>query len=116
VRRWCTVTVTDLDGRPHSVDVLADSTYDAPVDFIGTPDSVAVQIYSMLGIVHGAIHGHTGLSGFQKGVLMFHVVAVDGAFQSEDGPKNAMIDETQRQMACDRSRGNRIAAPVQILR
>jgi hypothetical protein len=70
----------------------------APIDFIGTPDSVAVQIYSMLSIIHGAIHCHTGLSGFQKGVLMFHVVAVDGVFQSEDGPSNAMIEETQRQL------------------
>ena len=29
---------------------------------------------------------------------MFHVVAVDGVFQSEDGPSNAMIVETQRQL------------------
>ena len=27
--RWCTVTVTDPDGRRHSVDVLAVSTFDA---------------------------------------------------------------------------------------
>jgi hypothetical protein len=27
--RWCTVTVTDGDGRRHSLDVLADSSYDA---------------------------------------------------------------------------------------
>ena len=27
--RWCTVTVTDADGRRHSLDVLAVSTYDA---------------------------------------------------------------------------------------
>jgi hypothetical protein len=26
---WCTVTVTDPDGRRHSLDVLAASTYDA---------------------------------------------------------------------------------------
>jgi len=26
---WCTVTVTDQDGRRHSLDVLASSTYDA---------------------------------------------------------------------------------------
>ena len=27
--KWATVTVTDADGRRHSVDVLATSTYDA---------------------------------------------------------------------------------------
>jgi hypothetical protein len=27
--RWCTVTVTDSQGRRHSVDVLASSTFDA---------------------------------------------------------------------------------------
>jgi len=70
----------------------------APIDFIGTPDSVAVQIYSLLEIIHGAIHCHTGLSGFQRGILMFHVVAIDGVFQGEDGPRNAMIDETQGQL------------------
>ena len=26
---WCTVTVIDPDGRRHSLDVLADSSYDA---------------------------------------------------------------------------------------
>ena len=32
--RWCTVTVTDPDGRRHSLDVLADSTYDAAHLFV----------------------------------------------------------------------------------
>jgi hypothetical protein len=27
--RWCTVSVTDAQGRRHSIDVLASSTYDA---------------------------------------------------------------------------------------
>ena len=27
--RWCTVTVTDAEGRRHSLDVQANSTYDA---------------------------------------------------------------------------------------
>ena len=27
--RWCTVTVTDQDGRRHSIDVQATSTFDA---------------------------------------------------------------------------------------
>ena len=29
VATWCTVTVFDPDGRRHSLDVLADSSYDA---------------------------------------------------------------------------------------
>lgn len=27
--KWCTVTVVNVDGRRHSVDVLAESSYDA---------------------------------------------------------------------------------------
>lgn len=29
VRRWCTVTVTDAEGRRHSLDVQATSSFDA---------------------------------------------------------------------------------------
>jgi hypothetical protein len=29
VSKWCTVTVTDANGERHSLDVLAQSTYDA---------------------------------------------------------------------------------------
>ena len=32
--RWCTVSVIDADGRRHSVDVLAESTYDAAHLFV----------------------------------------------------------------------------------
>lgn len=32
--RWCTVTVIDPGGRRHSLDVLADSTYDAAHLFV----------------------------------------------------------------------------------
>ena len=32
--RWCTVTVTDQDGRRHSVDVQAKSTFDAAHLFV----------------------------------------------------------------------------------
>jgi hypothetical protein len=32
--QWCTVTVTDVDGRRHSIDVLADSSYDAASLFL----------------------------------------------------------------------------------
>ena len=34
VSKWCTVTVTEPDGRRHSLDVLAESTYDAAHLFI----------------------------------------------------------------------------------
>jgi hypothetical protein len=32
--QWCTVTVTDDDGRRHSIDVLAKSSYDAASLFV----------------------------------------------------------------------------------
>ena len=34
VAKWCTVTITDPDGRRHSLDVLAESTYDAAHLFV----------------------------------------------------------------------------------
>ena len=34
VSKWCTVTVIEPDGRRHSLDVLAESTYDAAHLFI----------------------------------------------------------------------------------
>ena len=34
VSKWCTVTVTDPTGRCHSLDVLAESTYDAAHLFV----------------------------------------------------------------------------------
>ena len=49
----------------------------------------------MFEVIRGACQRYTGLSGYQKGVLMFHV---DGVFQAEDSPANAMIEETQRQI------------------
>ena len=82
----------------HDPDPWPKMTRLAPIDFIGTPDSVAVQLYSMFEVIRGACHCYTGLSGYQKGVLMFHVVGVDGVFEAENGPANAMIEETQRQI------------------
>ena len=32
--KWCTVTVTDPDGRRHSLDIVADSSYDAAHLFV----------------------------------------------------------------------------------
>jgi hypothetical protein len=37
VGKWCTVTVTDATGRRHSLDVLADSTYDARICSLSKP-------------------------------------------------------------------------------
>src|SRR6266545_4434924 len=34
VGKWCTVTTTDPDGRRHSLDVLAESTFDAAHLFV----------------------------------------------------------------------------------
>jgi len=34
VGRWCTVTVTDAEGRRHSLDLVADSSYDAAHLFV----------------------------------------------------------------------------------
>jgi hypothetical protein len=86
----------DFNPDKHDPEPWAKMTRLAPVDFIGMPDSVAVQIYSMLEVMRGAIHCYTGLSGFQPGILMFDVVAV--VFQGQDGPRNAMIEETQQQL------------------
>jgi hypothetical protein len=39
VAKWCTVTVTDLDGKRHSVDVRAESSFDAAHLFLTTAKS-----------------------------------------------------------------------------
>ena len=88
----------DYNPDKHDPEPWSKMTRLAPIEFIGTPDSVAVQLYSVFEVIRGACHCYTGLSGYQKGVLMFHVVGVNGVFQAEDGPANAMIEETQRQI------------------
>ena len=87
----------DYNPDKHDPDPWPKMTRLAPIEFIGTSDSVAVQLYSMFEVIRGACHCYTGLSGYQKGVLMFHVVALDGVFEAE-GPANAMIEGTQRQI------------------
>src|ERR1017187_9230921 len=77
----------------HDPDPWSKMTRLAPIDFIGTPDSVAVQLYSMFEVIRGACHCYTGLSGFQKGVLMFHVVSVDGVFQDR---KSTRLNSSHR--------------------
>jgi hypothetical protein len=39
VSKWCTVTVTDAKGERHSLDVLAQSTYDAAHLYVTTAKS-----------------------------------------------------------------------------
>jgi hypothetical protein len=39
VGKWCTVTVIDPDGKRHSMDVQADSTYDAAHVYVATAKS-----------------------------------------------------------------------------
>jgi hypothetical protein len=39
VAKWCTVTVTDSDGKRHSVDVRAESSFDAAHLFLTTAKS-----------------------------------------------------------------------------
>jgi hypothetical protein len=64
VARWCTVTVTDpdgrrhsLDGRRHSLDLFADSTYDAAHRFVveakkeravGLPKSTLATVFEVV--------------------------------------------------------------------
>src|SRR6476659_2276847 len=45
--RWCTVTVTDQDGRRHSVDVQATSTFDAAHSFV-----VEAKTERAVGLLH----------------------------------------------------------------
>jgi hypothetical protein len=37
--RWCTVTVTDAEGRRHSMDLKAESSYDAAHLYVTTAKS-----------------------------------------------------------------------------
>jgi hypothetical protein len=48
----------DFNPDTHDPVPWAKMTRLAPIDFTGTPDSVAVQIYSMMEIIRGAIHCH----------------------------------------------------------
>ena len=65
--RWCTVTVTDPDGRRHSVDVQATSTFDAAHLFVveakkeravGLPKPTLATIFEV--VAAGKIYHVTG--------------------------------------------------------
>jgi hypothetical protein len=43
---WCTVTVIDPDGRRHSLDVLAEGTYDAAHLFFSRPAGESISGFS----------------------------------------------------------------------
>ena len=65
--RWCTVTVTDPDGRRHSVDVQATSTFDAAHLFVveakkeravGLPKPTLATVFEV--VTAGKIYHVTG--------------------------------------------------------
>jgi hypothetical protein len=60
---WCTVTVTDAEGRRHSVDLLAASTYDAAHIFVthaktqqgaGLPRPTLATVFEV--VINGKVH------------------------------------------------------------
>jgi hypothetical protein len=67
VGKWCTVTVTDATGRRHSLDVLAESTYDAAHLFvveakqerpIGLPIPTLVTVFEV--VIGGNVYRVSG--------------------------------------------------------
>jgi hypothetical protein len=65
--RWCTVTVTDPDGRRHSIDVQATSTFDAAHLFVveakqeravGLPKPTLATVFEV--VAAGKIYHVTG--------------------------------------------------------
>jgi hypothetical protein len=65
--RWCTVTVTDADGRRHSVDLQAASTFDAAHLFVveakqeravGLPKPTLATVFEV--VVAGKVYQVTG--------------------------------------------------------
>jgi hypothetical protein len=75
VGRWCTVTVTDPDGRRHSVDVLATSTYDAAHLFVveakaeravGLPKPTLATVFEV--VADGKVYRVTG-AALQKWIV-----------------------------------------------
>jgi hypothetical protein len=69
VSKWCTVTVTEQDGRRHSLDVLAESTYDAAHLFVveakkeravGLPKSTLATIFEV--VASGKVYRVAGVA------------------------------------------------------
>jgi hypothetical protein len=68
------------------------------IEYIGTIDTVAVQIYNTLELVRGACHLYTGMTGYQKSILIFRLVRVNEAFYGPEDSQNA------QSQACGSSR------------
>ena len=73
--RWCTVTVTDAEGRRHSVDVQATSTFDAAHLFVveakkeravGLPKPTLTTVFEV--VVAGKIY-HVGGAALQRWIV-----------------------------------------------
>lgn len=91
VSRWCTVTVTDRDGRRHSLDVLADSTYDAAHLFVveakkeravGLPKPTLATVFEV--VVSGKIYRVAG-AALQRWIVERR--------QTWNGPKGYMFSK-----------------------
>jgi hypothetical protein len=91
VSRWCTVTVTDPDGRRHSLDVLADSTYGAAHLFVveakkeravGLPKPTLATVFEV--VVSGKVYRVAG-SALQRWIVERR--------QTWKGPKGYMFSK-----------------------
>jgi hypothetical protein len=91
VSRWCTVTVTDPDGRRHSLDVLADSTYDAAHLFVaeakkertvGLPKPTLATVFEV--VVSGKVYRVAG-AALQRWIVERR--------QTWNGPKGYMFSK-----------------------
>jgi hypothetical protein len=75
VSRWCTVTVSDPDGRRHSLDVLADSTYDVAHLFVveakkeravGIPEPTLTTVFEV--VANGKVY-HVAGTALQRWIV-----------------------------------------------
>lgn len=91
VSRWCTVTVTDPDRRRHSLDVLADSTYDAAHLFVveakkeravGLPKPTLATVFEV--VVSGKVYRVAG-AALQRWIVERR--------QTWNGPKGYMFSK-----------------------
>ena len=91
VSRWCTVTVTDPDGRRHSLDVLADSSYDAAHLFVveakneravGLPKPTLATVFEV--VVSGRVYRVAG-TALQRWIIERR--------QQWNGPKGYMFSK-----------------------
>lgn len=87
--RWCTVTVFDPDGRRHSLNVLADSTYDAAHLFVveakkeragGLPKPTLATVFEV--VTNGKVYRVAG-AALQRWIVARR--------QSWNGPKSLLF-------------------------